>query len=80
MSRILEFSALHLRVWAKVSTPQIDQIYDTATAIYLRSDMTRVKVTGNTLDGGRIRIGTNVVVDQSGNTVGCFEGIPASNG
>jgi hypothetical protein len=57
-----------------------NQIYDTATAIYLRSDMAQVKVTGNALNGGRIRIGTNVAVDQSGNTAGCFEGIPASHG
>jgi hypothetical protein len=59
-----------------------NSIYDTSTAIYLRSNMPHVKATGNTLDGGVLRIGqrgaveSNVQVDQSGNTVGCFVASP----
>ena len=56
-----------------------NSIYDTATAIYLRSDMRQVKVADNFLDGEGIRIGTNMQVDQSGNTGGCFAGSLGSN-
>jgi hypothetical protein len=56
-----------------------NMLYDTATAIYLRSDMRQVQVADNFLDGGRIRIVTNVQVDQSGTTAGCFAGSLGSN-
>jgi hypothetical protein len=53
-------------------------IYDTRTAIRLRSDMPHVKVTGNELDGGLLSIKSKetVHVDQSGNTTGCFVASP----
>jgi hypothetical protein len=53
-----------------------NRIYDTATAIYLRSNMPSVKATDNALDGGIFRMGSNVYVDQSGNTSGCFVASP----
>jgi parallel beta-helix repeat protein len=53
-----------------------NEISNNDTAIHLRSDMPHVKATGNTLDGGQLRMGAKVYVDQSGNTSGCFAASP----
>jgi hypothetical protein len=56
-----------------------NRIYATATAIHFRSNMPWAQAADNFLDGGRLRIGPHVAVDQSGKTAGCYAGDPVSN-